>query len=78
MSWVAVDKNGDENIYRNKPIKYDYHQYSGQWNDLYYPCYDITIDKDCEVDSKISLPKGSIKKLIGKELTFEDEPVELV
>ena len=23
------------------------------------------------------LPKGSIKKLIGKDLTWEDEPVEL-
>lgn len=23
------------------------------------------------------LPKGSIKKLIGRELTWEDEPVEL-
>lgn len=23
------------------------------------------------------LPKGSIKKLIGKELTWQDEPVEL-
>lgn len=25
----------------------------------------------------IELPKGSIKKLIGKELTWSDEPVEL-
>lgn len=25
----------------------------------------------------IKLPKGSIKKLIGKELTWNDEPVEL-
>ena len=25
----------------------------------------------------IILPKGSIKKLIGRELTWEDEPVEL-
>lgn len=23
------------------------------------------------------LPKGSIKKLIGRDLTFDDEPVEL-
>lgn len=26
---------------------------------------------------RVVLPKGSIKKLIGKELTFEDEPVEI-
>ena len=25
----------------------------------------------------IKLPKGSIKKLIGRELTWSDEPVEL-
>lgn len=25
----------------------------------------------------IRLPKGSIRKLIGRELTWEDEPVEL-
>lgn len=25
----------------------------------------------------LSLPKGSIEKLIGKKLTWEDEPVEL-
>lgn len=28
-------------------------------------------------DSIFHLPKGSIKKLIGQELTWEDEPVEL-
>lgn len=28
-------------------------------------------------ESTFHLPKGSIKKLIGKELTWEDEPVEL-
>lgn len=25
----------------------------------------------------LTLPKGSIKKLIGKDLTYEDDPVEL-
>lgn len=28
-------------------------------------------------DDWVSLPKGSIKKLIGRELSWEDEPVEL-
>lgn len=27
--------------------------------------------------SEIKLPKGSIRKLIGRELTFDDKPVEL-
>jgi len=29
------------------------------------------------MDGVIELPKGSIEKLIGKKLTWEDEPVEL-
>jgi len=38
--------------------------------------------KDTEFLSKITdllviLPKGSIEKLIGRKLTWEDEPVEL-
>lgn len=28
-------------------------------------------------DSEICVPRGTIKKLIGRELTWEDEPVEL-
>lgn len=28
-------------------------------------------------DVVVHLPKGSIKKLIGRDLTWEDEPVEL-
>ena len=31
-------------------------------------------DKYC---SYLNLPKGSIKKLIGRELTWDNEPVEL-
>ena len=31
----------------------------------------------CKLGDNIQLPKGSIKKLIGRELTFEDDPVEL-
>jgi hypothetical protein len=35
-------------------------------------------DPDCNrLDYTVILPKGSIQKLIGRELTWEDEPVEL-
>lgn len=38
-------------------------------------------EKEWKIDmfeeSCIELPMGSIKKLIGRELTWEDEPVEL-
>ena len=37
------------------------------------------IDSFCDVtiDGQIELPSGSIKKLIGRDLTWDDEPVEL-
>ena len=31
-----------------------------------------------DVGDDIYLPKGSIKKLIGRDLTWEDNPVELM
>lgn len=29
------------------------------------------------IGSRIILPQGSIKKLVGRELTWEDEPIEI-
>lgn len=37
--------------------------WKGYWNDFYI--------------GKIRLPKSTIKKLIGRNLTYDDEPVEL-
>lgn len=65
MAWLAVDKNGDEYIYRYRPSRR-----GSFWDDCIY--YD---DESFLTD--IELPKGSIKKLIGRELTWEDEPVEI-
>ena len=38
-----------------------------------YPIFDIMTS----IDKWIYLPKGTIKKLIGRDLTWQDEPVEL-
>lgn len=63
MAFLAVDKDGGEYIYNLKPIRHK----SEMWM--------------CDVDGDdkygVELPKGSIAKLIGRELTWEDEPVEL-
>lgn len=59
MAWLAVDKNGWEFIYRDKPCR--------QFNTYWY----------AGEDHFVELPEGSIKKLIGKELSWGDEPVEL-
>ena len=65
MAWVAVHKDGSESIFDIKPRRVDRF-----WSDEFY------ID-DVLWDSEIELPKGSIKKLIGRDLTWGDEPVEL-
>lgn len=62
MGYLAVDKNGEEMIYKEKPIK-------GNKCGIWIP--------DSDMDDCIALPKGSIFKLIGRELTWDDEPVSL-
>lgn len=61
MAWVCVNKNGDEKIFPITPHKGP--TFPNIW-------YDLSV-------TSITLPKGSIKKLIDRELTWEDEPVEL-
>lgn len=69
MAWVAVSKAGTELISPVKPIKY------GAW----WICMEkISIEGEYgDVEVSIELPKGSIKKLIGRDLDWNDEPVEL-
>ena len=62
MSWVAVDSYNKELIFFRKPRRI-----YGFWVDA----------NESSGDTEIPLPKGSIKKLIGRELTWEDEPVKL-
>ncbi len=59
MAFVAIDKDGAEAIYQDKPMRKN-----NQWT---YLCGEETV----------YVPEGSIEKLIGKKLTWEDEPVEL-
>ena len=64
MAWVAIDEFEDECILDPKPSKNKKDKdWKGYWNDFYI--------------GKIRLPKGAIKKLIGRNLTYDDEPVEL-
>ena len=61
MAWVAVDDSGEEYIYGEKPERDPFYKF---W-------------RDGEIEIQFELPEGSIKKLIGKNLTWEDEPKEL-
>ena len=64
MAWFAVDKNGDEWIFDDKPVRV--HESYFDLPRYWYVC-----------SNKVLLHKGTIKRLIGRELSFYDEPVEL-
>lgn len=61
MSWVAVDKDGQEYVYKRMPFR-------TFGRDVWQ------IDRGNEF---VMIPKGSIKKLIGRDLTWEDGTVEI-
>ena len=77
MAFVTVSKSGLEHLFSSKPIRK---------GDFWYPSVigqtctlNIQSNKEYEdlYDDQISLPKRSIKKLIGRKLSWNDEPVEL-
>lgn len=62
MAWIVVTKFGVEWIFPFKPMRD-------------YPCWSCTGFRGAFYGTV--LRKGSIKKLIGRELTWMDNPVEL-
>ena len=67
MAWLAIDESGEEYIFvGNKPERMENHSINDyEW----FPKY--------KSDKWAELPQGTIEKLIGKELTWDDEPVEI-
>ena len=61
MAFVAKDKNGLEYIFSVRPKRDESRR---EW-----------VTSDPYLNDVIQLPEGSIAKLIGRELTWEDEPV---
>lgn len=59
MAYLACDKDGSEWIYDGKPFR----KYDDEWG---------IENSDANY---VQLPHGSIAKLIGRELTWSDEPV---
>ena len=64
MVYLAVNKDGSE-VVSNTRIK----RFKDYWVDEFFEHEFDTIDV-------VFLPKGSIKKLIGREVSWEDNPVE--
>lgn len=89
MAWLVVDKNGTEKIFNLKPNRgqnqpdIDKSIAEKELDDdiWYSTCYDVDkdgyllFDPDLDCTTGVELPKGTIKTLIGRELTWEDEPV---
>lgn len=90
MAWLAVDKNGKEKIFDVRPFRGNTQEdkdhvwglYAGEDYDRWYPQHDEREDDTgyayyLGVGDSIELPQGTINKLIGRNLTWNDEPVEL-
>lgn len=73
MAWLAVDKYKTECIYSVRPFRgksaFEL-PYDKNYDDNGLPEYNI--HGQC-----IILPKGTIQKIIGYELTWENDPVEI-
>jgi len=64
MAWLAKDKDGTEAFYAKKPLRE----------------LEMWVERPVNsnrVNHTENLPKGTIFRLIGRELDWEDEPVEL-
>ena len=63
MAWLVKDLHG-EYVFEDEPIRGH-----GCWLPRNLPLYGVS--------NYVQLPEGSIFKLIGKELTWDDAPVEI-
>jgi hypothetical protein len=87
-TWLAVDKNGAEKIFNVKPFRGNTQKdrnhiwgttYVGEKYGKWYPKHDGRNEDTGNAYYKghsIDLPKGTIVKLIGRNLTWKDECVE--
>lgn len=74
MAWVAVNwENNQEVIFTNKPKRIKF------CDDTIESWHEEVQIGFAEISEEygIDLPGGTIKKLIGREMTFMDEPIEL-
>lgn len=68
MAWIARNKNGDLNIFDEKPNI----NREGMWRTDEYIAFNVYDD-----NFGINLPSDADEKLIGKHLTWRDNPVEI-
>ena len=72
-TWVAVDGHGDERVFNKKPLRnYPNMNLEVLWGQRWRTASVVSGE-----GSGVRLPKGTIKHLIGRKLTYSDEPVKL-
>ena len=86
MAWLAVNKDGTEVICKDEPRRWGFidYRYAREYELRKMSETDLSFWEDQEILNMydeisyiIELPRGSIKRLIGRELTWDDEPVEI-
>ncbi len=72
-SWICVDGHGDERIFPCEPHrKFPNMNLEVLWGQRW-----TTNPIEKEYQKGILLPKGTIKFLIGKNMTYDDEPIKI-
>ena len=70
MAWLSVNENGHENISMGKPFR--------GWGRMWEHEEKVCIESEWgTVSTIIEIPIGTIEKIIGKKLTWEDDPIEI-
>ena len=72
-TWVCVDGHGDERIFPCKP----YRNFPNMNLEVLWGQRWTTGSTDTIFRNGILLPKGTIKTLIGVEMTYNNEPIKL-
>ena len=86
MAYLAVNRNGEELVFNDCPI---YDRVEGTWKIpmlRWELVYDDPDDHSAGVhkaevrddDYGVTLPNGTIERIIGGPLTFANEPIEIV
>ena len=85
MAFLAVNRNGEELVFNDLPTYdrvEDTWKVNGTREELVYDDpYDFSAGHHCEEvddsDCGVTLPEGTIEKIIGNQLSFADDPVEI-
>lgn len=72
MVYLSVTERGKEILHHSRPTRKTHRGNNGYCDNYWYNYYGSTYDGPYD---GIVLPNGTIKHLIGRELTFEDKPV---